>query len=539
MQSKETVFIGLHIGVHDTNISAYISSRQNTNVYYAKAERHLGTKHAYAGIKWVGKVLNSWSIDLSEIEEVVMQRPMLEDHDQNLTDFFFDNYGDLLSKEVAETEETTFTGGSGTIHSMSDMDKILHNEIQVKNWLIKQGIKVTFVDHHELHTHSILSSIDQHSVVDGKGNKDWHSLIKTKDILEHKRFGVDGWPFGAYLTRIGKKMKLYNYKDGNRVMDETKENLDLPGKIMGIQAYGHKVHKYMDMNPTARLEMCMAYKDDPSFKNQDWLDFIATTQYVLEQEELKKFRTHFNKDEKIGHSGGVALNVLLNTTLKKEFDIEVPPHCADEGLSIGALNYLGRKYGFDTKFKNFPFIQHDELPWDEVCSHTIKATAEALAKGQIVGWYQGHGEVGPRALGNRSILMDPTLTDGKQKIYEVKKREPWRPFGASVKEDQAHRFFDIEKSRYMLYSSKVKYSGIPAVTHIDGTCRHNTVTPEMNPAYYELLDHFERLTGVPVLLNTSLNRMGEPIAGTRDQAIKLFNETKMDKMVIGSKTWAR
>ena len=134
MQSKETVFIGLHIGVHDTNISAYISSRQNTNVYYAKAERHLGTKHAYAGIKWVGKVLNSWSIDLSEIEEVVMQRPMLEDHDQNLTDFFFDNYGDLLSKEVAETEETTFTGGSGTIHSMSDMDKILHNEIQVKNW---------------------------------------------------------------------------------------------------------------------------------------------------------------------------------------------------------------------------------------------------------------------------------------------------------------------------------------------------------------------------------------------------------------------
>ena len=191
------------------------------------------------------------------------------------------------------------------------------------------------------------------------------------------------------------------------------------------------------------------------------------------------------------------------------------------------------------KFKNFPFIQSDEPPWDNVCSHTIKSTAESLAKGQIVGWYQGHGEVGPRSLGNRCILMDPTLKDGKDKINVIKKREPWRPFGASVKEDQSHRFFDMEKSRYMLYSSKVKYSGIPAVTHIDGTCRHNTVTPEINPAYYELLDEFEKLTGVPVLLNTSLNRMGEPIAGTRDQAIKLFDETNMDKMVIGSKTWSR
>jgi carbamoyltransferase len=91
----------------------------------------------------------------------------------------------------------------------------------------------------------------------------------------------------------------------------------------------------------------------------------------------------------------------------------------------------------------------------------------------------------------------------------------------------------------MLYNAQVKNDSIPTVTHIDNTCRPNTVTPEMNPAYYELLDEFEKLTGVPVLLNTSLNRMGEPIAGKREQAIKLFNETQIDKMVIGSKTWSR
>ena len=91
----------------------------------------------------------------------------------------------------------------------------------------------------------------------------------------------------------------------------------------------------------------------------------------------------------------------------------------------------------------------------------------------------------------------------------------------------------------MLYNTQVINDNIPAVTHIDNSCRPNTVTPEINPAYYELLDYFERLTGVPVLLNTSLNRMGEPIAGTRDQAIKLFHETEIDNMVIGSKTWSR
>ena len=135
--------------------------------------------------------------------------------------------------------------------------------------------------------------------------------------------------------------------------------------------------------------------------------------------------------------------------------------------------------------------------------------------------------------------MNPTIPDGKNKINSIKKREPWRPFGASVKQDKSKDWFDIEDSPYMLYNAQVKNDDIPTVTHIDNTCRPNTVTPEINPAYYELLDRFERLTGVPVLLNTSLNRMGEPIAGTRDQAIKLFNETKMNKMVIGSKTWSR
>ena len=105
---------------------------------------------------------------------------------------------------------------------------------------------------------------------------------------------------------------------------------------------------------------------------------------------------------------------MSNDAIKKEFDLKIPPHCGDEGLSIGALAYLGDLYDFEVKFDNFPFCQDDEPSWGTADSKSIKRTAEELAKGKIVLWYNGHGEIGPRALGNRSILMDPTIKNGKQ-----------------------------------------------------------------------------------------------------------------------------
>jgi len=136
--------------------------------------------------------------------------------------------------------------------------------------------------------------------------------------------------------------------------------------------------------------------------------------------------------------------------------------------------------------------------------------------------------VGPRALGQRSILFNPTHENGKNIVNRVKQREWWRPFGASVKEDQSKRFFDLPVSRHMLINSNVKYSGIPAVTHVDGTCRHQTV-PESNKIYYELLDEVEKLIDVPVVLNTSLNMRGKPICSTMDQA----KQIPVDILCIG------
>ena len=177
-------------------------------------------------------------------------------------------------------------------------------------------------------------------------------------------------------------------------------------------------------------------------------------------------------------------------------------------------------------------MQEDEAPKDEPSVYTLIEVSQLLAEGKVVGWYQGNGEVGPRALGNRSILYDPSRKDAKDKVNKIKQREWWRPFGASVLENKASQFFDLPESRHMLFNSNVLYSGIPGVTHVDGTCRHQTV-PDNDTPFQWLLTYYELETGLPVLLNTSLNVKGKPLCSTIEQAIQLFKNTELDALCVG------
>ena len=216
-------------------------------------------------------------------------------------------------------------------------------------------------------------------------------------------------------------------------------------------------------------------------------------------------------------------------------NLVIPPHANDQGLSIGAIEYLRKEYNLMALPKEgFPFMQDDEAP-PRPSTKTIKDTAELLAQGKIVGWYQGHGEIGPRALGNRSILMNPFDPQGKDWINaKVKHREPFRPFGASVLEDKVSQYFYWNgPSPYMLYVMDVlEPDRFPPITHADGTCRVNTVSPEQED-YYMLLKEYEKLTGVPVLLNTSLNNGGRPISGRIADALELYYKTDLDTLVVG------
>ena len=233
--------------------------------------------------------------------------------------------------------------------------------------------------------------------------------------------------------------------------------------------------------------------------------------------------------------------VCVKLWLKKHFkNLYIAPHSSDEGLSLGCLEWLRQKHNLPLFHMNkFPYIQSDVSPPDYPSDDTIKLAAQKLAEGKTVAWYQGNGEVGPRALGNRSILLDPRIPDGKAIVNRIKNRENYRPFGASILKEYAQDYFDISwEDEYMLYTCRVKNNDMPSITHIDGTCRIQTVGNK-NIYYRKLLEEFNRLTGCPLLLNTSLNIAGCPIAGYPDVVEKLLKSTSLDYGVVGNTFYMR
>jgi carbamoyltransferase len=167
--------------------------------------------------------------------------------------------------------------------------------------------------------------------------------------------------------------------------------------------------------------------------------------------------------------------------------------------------------------------------------------AELIANKNIVALFQGRSEAGHRALGNRSILYDPRDPNGKDHVNIVKQREWYRPFAASVMLDHAHDWFDmvgLKESPFMMFAVDVledKQKLIPCVTHVDGTCRIQTVTKEQNMIFYNLIDAFYKLTGVPMLFNTSFNLAGEVIVETEEEAIDVIKRSKIEYLYLPEK----
>jgi carbamoyltransferase len=255
-------------------------------------------------------------------------------------------------------------------------------------------------------------------------------------------------------------------------------------------------------------------------------------------------------------NGGVALNCVANGRLLKQTQFEqiyVQPAAYDAGAAVGAAFYihnglLGNKRDFvmDHAFWG-PEYSHDEIeaflklskvPYRKVKNPSAEA-ARLLAKGRIVGWFQGRMEFGPRALGKRSILADARDPKMKDVVNDVvKHRESFRPFAPSILAEKVSEYFDFSyPSPFMLLVYNVlpdKRDVIPSVTHVDGTGRVHTVEKATDPLYYNLIAEFEKLTGVPVVLNTSFNVQEEPIVCTPNDALRCFYTTGIDDLVIGN-----
>jgi carbamoyltransferase len=255
-------------------------------------------------------------------------------------------------------------------------------------------------------------------------------------------------------------------------------------------------------------------------------------------------------------TGGVALNCVANAKILEHTDVErlwVPPCASDTGAPLGSALWhyhqtLGHPRGFELTHALYGKAYGDEeivkaledaglgyqrLPQDQL----LPRVASDLADGKIVGWFQGRFEMGPRALGNRSILADPRRPDMRDVLNaKVKKRESFRPFAPAVLVERAHEYFEIDQpDPFMTLAPRVRAEArhrIPAAVHIDGTGRIQTVERSANPRYYGLIEAFGRLTGVPVLLNTSFNRT-EPIVASPADAVGCYLRTGMDVLVMG------
>ena len=462
-----------------------------------------------------------------------------------------------------------------------------YKKIKMKNEFIEQlNRKVVYNTHHIAHAASAfyVSGFADSNIVtmDGNGEVDAMMLAVGKggkriEVIKRK----------SYIDSVGSRYTAFtNYLGFIPLMDE--------GKVMGLASYGEPINsekingliKFSEKDYT--MDTLSNYKNYipgiidyikrfgkfpdgwrirknlidifGSPRNKDdkitskHADIAATIQNIYET-ALIKVATALHDETGIRRfclAGGSTLNCIGNGKLLEQDyvdDIFIQPAASDDGTAIGAA-YLLYTTEHKSKFKmehaywgpeysneevkealkkfDFKFDYHDDIEG---------IVAELLNKGEIVGRFQGRMEIGPRALGNRSMLANPTIPEMADEVnIKIKHREPWRPFAPSMLEESAKEYLENPyPSPFMILSSKVieeKQKEIPAVVHVDGTTRAQTVTKKINPRYYRLISEFEKESGVPVILNTSFNDRGEPIVCSPFDAINTFKKTGLTYLAI-------
>ena len=311
--------------------------------------------------------------------------------------------------------------------------------------------------------------------------------------------------------------------------------LSKAGTMMGLSSFG---------TPEMLIPKEEMVSDNPDDYPKIDDDFTAAIKYAYSSQKhlennvidyLIQLKEENPDQENLCLSGGTFLNCNLNGKIveKNIFkNVHHFPACGDDGLAVGAA-----LYAYHTVLGQ-PLVKHedsqlvylggsnflvDEIPFEK--------TIDALIDGKIVAWANGRSEFGPRALGNRSILADPRNSWSRDKINQmIKNREWFRPFAPICLEEHYQEYFDFPKpSPYMLYTAKVKKPGdIPACVHVDGTARFQTVNKEQNPDMHKLISMFYERTGVPILLNTSLNNRGKPICEISDHVFWFLQDSELD-----------
>lgn len=387
-----------------------------------------------------------------------------------------------------------------------------------------------------------ISALEKHMVENGNWlSKDGDSMLK---------FGSLGGIFSAVAMQIfGSGMEA--------------------GKVMGLAPYGQPsipVSEFFEIIDgrflfSDKVPLRFKYRARWPQQETEYENLAASAQHSVEEALLYLVNHLYGlcPSDNLCYAGGVALNSIANERIIGESNFKnfyIMPAAEDSGPAIGAA-YHGlwqltnkntrRQLIHDAVGREYPPFAISraiaETPGVESidCSDVVSDAAHLLAQGKIVGWFQGRSELGPRALGQRSIIYDPRRGDGKEILNSrVKHREAFRPFAPVILLEEVLNWFDIDaanpESRFMLRVCKFKADKqalVPAVVHVDGTGRVQTITKEANGRFYDLVERFHEETGVPIILNTSFNVMGMPIVETPEDALRCFLSTDIDYCVLG------
>jgi carbamoyltransferase len=439
--------------------------------------------------------------------------------------------------------------------------------------------KIITIDHHMAHAASTYytSGFQESSIliVDGNGSdlQTTSFLNGHNDKIEYidtyKSHGI-GTVYSVVTKNIlnlgmggeGKTMGLAPYGE------KFPKVLEIPCKLDGIKNNFSRFIKRLPfsdvlnhidekrrINPLKqKFEKCSQKEDllNPYFSRVAF-DLQKKTEEVMIHLGKELFKK--NNSKNLCVAGGVALNSVANQIMFNSTDFEkihIFPACSDAGIPFG-LAIWG--YYNAELFKNFPktkikfsnayvgkeysenhileMFSNNKINYKKI---TLNEVAQLIADGNVVGWFQGGSEYGPRALGHRSILGDSRKSEMRDIInFKVKHRESFRPFAPAILLEDCNDYFELnQESPYMLLVAKVKKPEIiPAITHVDGTARVQTLTKDDNGKFYDLVKEFKQITGIPVILNTSFNDAGEPIVETPEDAMICFLNTEMDYLVLG------
>lgn len=464
-------------------------------------------------------------------------------------------------------------------------DNVLHKKLNE----IFPNAKIQIISHHLCHASSSVfsSNFNEGSflTLDGAGTKVFdpyklgHIFVETSSIgyfnksKQIFRFypGFDNAnDFGSYYRHysyviFSKKTKIKTEADDESLRDS------VSGKIMGLSAYGNwENYDWKDYILSSDYDLPFIkfkqkftnknfFDDIYSFKSPEDMSAILQKNFesaMLEYLKVLKDKTYLTDD--VCFAGGCFLNVLTNSLIKESNifnNIHIPPYTNDSGLHFGAACYgafqnkekitlsenlalTGKKYTNDEillELKNYSLEYVEYASFDELC----QIAASYLFENKIIGWFQNRSEFGPRALGSRSLLMNPTKSENKSIMnLRVKHREEWRPFACIVLGEDFFEYFEEKYvSDYMLYSFTVKeckIKNLQAVTHVDKTCRSQTVNEKLNPEITMLLKEYKKISGIPILMNTSFNDNGAPIVESPKDAIVAFINMDIDYLIIGN-----